>query len=232
MAEGKKSFIVYCDLIHVVSKLPNEKAGELFKFILEYVNDNNPQTDDLLLQILFEPIKLQMKRDLQKWEKESVKRSDSGRLGGLKSGEARRKQKEANEASALNLKQDEANEAVTVTVNDTVINNTVLSFEKFWDMYDKKEGRKDCEKKYIKVKEADRLKILETLPKYILSTPDKKFRKNPETYLNGEHWNDELKNIQSEDQKFIRKFENGKEVDVRKYKPGTLFSKTGDPIFV
>lgn len=132
MAEGKKSFIIYCDLIHVVSKLPNEKAGELFKHILEYVNDKNPETDDLLLQILFEPIKLQMKRDLQKWEDESVKRSKSGQLGGIKSGEARRKQIEANEASALNSKQTQANEAVTVnvTVNDTVNDNEIIE-EKF-----------------------------------------------------------------------------------------------------
>jgi hypothetical protein len=133
MAEGKKSFIIYCDLIHVVSKLPNEKAGELFKHILEYVNDLDPQTNDLLLQVLFEPIKLQMKRDLVKWENESIKRSESGRLGGLKSGEARRKQSEANEASALNSKQTQANEAVTVTVsvtdNDTV-NDNVTNIDK------------------------------------------------------------------------------------------------------
>ena len=122
MAEGKKSFILYCDLIHTVGKLPNEKAGELFKFLLEYVNDLNPQTDDLLLQISFEPIKQQLKRDLISWKETSVNRSISGQLGGIKSGETRRKQKEANEASALILKQKEANEAVnvTVTVTDTV----------------------------------------------------------------------------------------------------------------
>jgi hypothetical protein len=133
MAEGKKSFIIYCDLIHVVSKLPNEKAGELFKHILEYVNDNNPETDDLLLQVLFEPIKLQLKRDLQKWENESLKRSDSGRLGGLKSGEARRKQKEANEASASKSKQTQANEAVTVTVNDNVTVNVIDKEKDFYN---------------------------------------------------------------------------------------------------
>jgi hypothetical protein len=59
-------------------------------------------------------------------------------------------------------------------------------------MYDKKEGKKDCEKKYQKVNESDRKKIFETLPLYVKSTPDKKYRKHPETYLNGEHWNDEI----------------------------------------
>ena len=44
MAENKKSFILYCDLIHTIEKMPNEKAGELFKHILMYVNDKNPET--------------------------------------------------------------------------------------------------------------------------------------------------------------------------------------------
>jgi len=84
MAENKKSFILYTDLIHTVSKLPNEKAGELFKHILDYVNGKNPHTEDLIIQISFEPIKQQLKRDLQKWEGELSKKSEGGALGNLK----------------------------------------------------------------------------------------------------------------------------------------------------
>jgi len=68
MATDKKSFLLYCDLIHTVSKMPNEKAGELFKHILQYVNDENPITEDLIIQLTFEPIKQSLKRDLQKYE--------------------------------------------------------------------------------------------------------------------------------------------------------------------
>jgi hypothetical protein len=68
MATDKKSFLLYCDLIHTVSKMPNDKAGELFKHILQYVNDENPITDDLIIQLTFEPIKQSLKRDLQKYE--------------------------------------------------------------------------------------------------------------------------------------------------------------------
>jgi hypothetical protein len=35
-------------------------------------------------------------------------------------------------------------------------------------------------------------KIYLHVPIYVRSTPDKTFRKNPETYLNGECWNDEV----------------------------------------
>lgn len=68
MAENKKSFLLYCDLIHTVSKMPKEKAGELFVHILQYVNDENPITEDLIIQLTFEPIKQSLKRDLQKYE--------------------------------------------------------------------------------------------------------------------------------------------------------------------
>ena len=82
MAENKKSFVLYCDLIHTVSKLPNDKAGELFKHVLEYVNDNNPTTNDLLIQVSFEPIKQQLKRDLVKYESIKERNKINGSKGG------------------------------------------------------------------------------------------------------------------------------------------------------
>jgi len=48
------------------------------------VNDENPETDNLLVNIAFEPIKQQLKRDLQKWESHLNGKSNSGKLGNLK----------------------------------------------------------------------------------------------------------------------------------------------------
>lgn len=84
MAENKKSFILYADLIYTVDKLPDEIAGKLIKIILNYVNDKNPVIDDILLQIAFEPIRLQLKRDLKEWNITKKDRSESGKLGNLK----------------------------------------------------------------------------------------------------------------------------------------------------
>jgi hypothetical protein len=124
MAEGKKSFLLYCDLIHTVRKMPDEKAGQLLKHILEYVNDTNPETEDLLLQLVFEPIKQQLKRDLNKWNNISITRSEIGRLAGIKSGEARRNKANQNEPIGLKTNQ---NEHVSDSVNDTVnVNETVI----------------------------------------------------------------------------------------------------------
>ena len=81
MADNKKSFLLYCDLIHTVQKLSDDQAGKLFKHVLEYVNDLNPETEDLLTQVCFEPIRQNLKRDLQKYEAIRKKKSEAGKKG-------------------------------------------------------------------------------------------------------------------------------------------------------
>lgn len=68
----------------------------------------------------------------------------------------------------------------------------VVTFEDFWKLYSKSVGKEKCEKIWLKLKEPEKALIMETLPKYIQSTPDKQYRKNPQTYLNGKCWNDEI----------------------------------------
>jgi hypothetical protein len=196
MAENKKSFVLYCDLIHTIEKLPDDKAGLLFKHLLRYVNDQNPITDDLLVEIAFEPIRHQLKRDLSKWDTKIDKLTEQGRLGGIKSGEARALKKKQNEANAS---KNEANEAVTVnvTVNDTVnvnVNDINISFDVFWNLYNKKINSKDCESKWNKLKDIDRQKIIDTLPNFLNSITDKQYQPHPITYLNQKRWNDEQSN--------------------------------------
>jgi hypothetical protein len=57
MAENKKGFVLYADLIHTVRKMSKAKAGVLFLTILQYVNDENPVVEDEVIDLVFEPIK-------------------------------------------------------------------------------------------------------------------------------------------------------------------------------
>lgn len=89
MADNKKSFVLYADLISVVKKLveadrknKTNYGGELFLIILEYVNDLNPIPVDFIIELAFEPIKLQLKRDLVKWSEFREKQSVNGARGG------------------------------------------------------------------------------------------------------------------------------------------------------
>jgi len=115
MAENKKSFVLYSDLKHVLQKLPDETAGKLFKLILAYVNDENPVVDDLLLDVLFEPIKQQFKRDLVKWESMREKRSQAGTISANK-----RKQNVTQSTHVEFVEQIPTNSTVNGTVNVTV----------------------------------------------------------------------------------------------------------------
>lgn len=66
-------------------------------------------------------------------------------------------------------------------------------FEEFWNDYDKKVGDKEKIKtKWAKISAKDKTKIKEYIPRYIRSQPQKKYRKNPETFLNNKSWNDEI----------------------------------------
>lgn len=117
MAQGKKSFILYCDLIHTVEKMPDEKAGLLLKHILRYVNDLNPISDDMIIDLVFEPIKQQMKRDLKQWENRADKSRENGKLGGRP--KKTKKPKETQETHQVILEPKKP-DTVTVTVTDNV----------------------------------------------------------------------------------------------------------------
>lgn len=66
------------------------------------------------------------------------------------------------------------------------------SFESWWNLYDKKRGREKCLQKWHKLTPVEQLACLRATPAYVSSTPDKAYRKDPLTYLNGKCWNDEI----------------------------------------
>jgi len=111
------------------------------------------------------------------------RRQEAGRKGGKqKSSNAKAKPKQNSSYKDKDKDKDKDN---------------LEEFELFWNSYDKKTGKDKCLEKFLKLSNDHKQKIFETLPAYVKSTPDKKFRKNPLTYLNGKHWNDELEDKQN-----------------------------------
>lgn len=77
-----------------------------------------------------------------------------------------------------------------IKVKETV--NINIPFSDFWDKYDYCKGKKsDVEAKWNALTDEDRTLTMESLDTYLLSTPDKTYRKYPMSYLNTEAWNDE-----------------------------------------
>ena len=118
MAEDKKSFIAYSDWYGVFKALPDDVAGKLIKHIFSYVNDENPTTEDYIINALFEQIKSTLKRDLHKWEEQKIQRSEAGK----KSAELRKlNSTSVNERSTNdNENQRKSTVSVNVNVNDNV----------------------------------------------------------------------------------------------------------------
>lgn len=137
MAKDKKGFVLYADQKELFDQLPNEKAGELIKHIFAYVNDEDPETKDLIIKLAFTPIKQQFKRDLEKWEKTIEGRSKAGKA----SAEARANKKQQALTNSTNVKPvQQTSTNPTVNVKDNVnVNVTVNDKVKETDIRKKEE---------------------------------------------------------------------------------------------
>lgn len=131
MAAGKKSFLFYTDWIDTFKKLPKDKGYDLLMHMLSYVNDENPETDDILVDAVFQQIKNTLKRDLNNWENQQQQRKEAG----LKSAEIRKRNATSvNECSisstdsvSVNVS-DSVNESVNVIVKENNIESRKLKF--------------------------------------------------------------------------------------------------------
>jgi hypothetical protein len=123
MAENKKSFVAYSDWNGMFKALPDEVAGKLIKHIFSYVNDENPTSEDFVINALFEQVKSTLKRDLKKWEQTLEGRSKAGKA----SAEAKRLAKENEQILTNSTNVDFVQQSLTnstdnvnVNVNDNV----------------------------------------------------------------------------------------------------------------
>lgn len=101
MAQGKKNVIVYTDWISTFELLSDEEAGKLIKHFFRYVNDLNPEPPDRMIEILFEPIKTTLKRDLEKWEVRAERARQNGYKGGRPKDEEKLKEENPKEPNGL-----------------------------------------------------------------------------------------------------------------------------------
>ena len=105
-----------------------------------------------------------------------------------------------------------------ITTNNKLKNekNAIIniSFDQFWNLYDYKVGSKvKLKKKWEGLSDSDRDHIMKHIPQYIKTTPDKKFRKHPATYLNNHGWEDEIvieENVGTLNQEIIKRNSNMK----------------------
>jgi len=199
MAEDKQSFVAYCDWIDTFEALPDDKAGQLAKHLFRYVNDKNPESDDILITAVFANIKQTLKRDLRKYDKIKAKRSEAGKASAEK-----RKQESTNSTSVESVEQESTNS--TVSVNDSVtVNVSDIKKEKkelfiiFWDKYHSitnqpKTDRDPSLKYWDKLSIEEMQKAIDNIQPYYDNIKDYgkgKMPKKARTYLCDKNYNDE-----------------------------------------
>jgi uncharacterized protein YdaU (DUF1376 family) len=88
------------------------------------------------------------------------------------------------------MENENENENKDINRTEILIN---YSFDEFWNLYDKKVGDKTkLEKKWNGLTDDVRTQILFHVQEYKIAQPEKKFRKDPQTYFNNNSWNDEI----------------------------------------
>ena len=114
----KESFILYTEQKVVIDKLTDEQAGQLIKAIYEYAETEEAPKLDMLIDLVFTPIKQSIDRNSEKWEETKQKRSEAG-----KKGMATRWKQDNNDNNVItnDNKNNNVNQSITsITVNDNV----------------------------------------------------------------------------------------------------------------
>ena len=194
MNDKKKSFLLYLDTLEILHKLTDEQAGKLLKAFLAYHSGQDFNLDPML-DLVFFSFQAQFERDGVKYNSIVERNRNNGSKGGRPKNPVK-----AKEPSGLSGNPSEPKKADSVSGNDSdkdsdsdsVNKVTNDRFAEFWDLYGKKTDSSKCKTKFARLTKTEIELLFEKLPAYIKSTPDKQYRKNPITWLNGKCWNDEI----------------------------------------
>jgi hypothetical protein len=194
MNDKKKSFLLYLDTLEILHKLTDEQAGKLLKAFLAYHSGQDFNLDPML-DLVFFSFQAQFERDGVKYNTIVERNRNNGSKGGRPKNPTKAKKpsglsgnpskpKKADSDKDSGSDKDSDSESVNKVTNDR--------FAEFWDLYGKKTDSSKCKTKFARLTKTEIELLFEKLPAYIKSTPNKQYRKNPITWLNGKCWNDEI----------------------------------------
>lgn len=156
---------------------------DLVSHIVDW-NEHNLIRADRKIDSIYKDLLLQIVPEIELIEPKP--RADTGKITGrtMDSVGKVRLGKVRLDQDSIDIEQFEKEDAEYYKISD--------GFEQFWNLYDKKIEREKCFKRWKKIKPDTYPIIFDHVERYVKSTPDKQYRKNPETYLNNCCWNDEI----------------------------------------
>jgi len=91
-----------------------------------------------------------------------------------------------------NAKESKVKEIKGNEIKVNKLNIIDSAFDEWWNIYDKKVSKDKAISKWNILTSDEKQLALKIVQKYVNSTPDKTFRKDPTTYLNNKSFNDEI----------------------------------------
>lgn len=204
------------DFIKDTSYLTNEEVGIYMKLIWLYYDTEQPLVDDIRLLLI--KLNCRDKKDEvlnilhlffvfddenSLWRHTRCDKEIAEYHGYIesksKAGKASAERRAIIKATSVEHVLNTSNTDEVLTTNRKPITNKPIKdiapvgFDLFWDLYDKKRGRPKAIKEWLKAKIDDNLlqTVLNQAQKYSAFT-EKQFRKDPERWIKGRHWEDEV----------------------------------------
>lgn len=208
----RNSFLFYRDWRDGLKNLSVELKAEVYDCIIDYALDGEHSELTPQAEMLFNLILPKLLRDYEKYAAVCARNKENGSKGGR----PRKTQSNPNnplgfletqitQQNPENHDNDNENDNengydnLDIHLND---NNNIYTpeieiedpydFEHFWEIYDKKVDKAAAKRKYDKLPLSDRKAIINYLPQYKEAQPDKKYRKDPCTFLNRRAWENEI----------------------------------------
>ena len=185
----RDSFIFYRSFYQSAKKLPKEDKAELFDAICSYALDGELIDLSVVPEAIFTVIQPNLDANRRRWENGCKDKKKAEPKQEISKTEAKDKQ---------TVSRAEGNKDKDVNVDKDVKSKLELEsqFESFWNLYNKKTGRTDVEKKFkLALKKNSIDDIMSGLQSYVSTrSEDSQYWKNPSTWLNQECWKDEYSN--------------------------------------
>lgn len=192
----RDGFVFYRSFYEALRDLPRDIQGEIYTAIMEYSLYGN-ETVNLkqIARSIFTLIKPQLDANISKYE--------NGKKGGRPKQEETEEEPNDNQTETESIAKEKDKVKEKYKENDKEKKKLKEdSFYRFWELYDHKKEKPKCLQKWMILKDEEIENILSVVSDYVSSTPDKKFRKHPITWLNNRCWEDEITPKRNSDREY------------------------------
>ncbi|WP_280747311.1 DUF6291 domain-containing protein [Parabacteroides sp. PF5-9] len=186
----KNSLVLYFQQYEAIKGLSLEDKGLLLDVVFGYAMSGEIPSDlPPLVSMAFSFIRTAMDIDSEKYEKKCERNKENIRK---RWNDFNTKEYDRIESNNSNTKHTDTDTDTDINIVESFDSTSELSFDFIWSLYEKKGNKKTSINRWNKLSSKNKKLALNHIPLYVRSTPDKRFRKNFEVYINQEVWNDEL----------------------------------------